>query len=125
MSLNPLLTADEQKAADKAGDELREYLQRALDARRAHPRDDLISGMMAVEEGGDQLTDGEIVSMCELLLAAGNVTTTDLIGNGLWVLLRHPVQAQKLRDDPALVANAVEEILRFESPVMQRGRLPM
>ena len=125
MSLNPLLTEDEQAAADKAGDELREYLQRALDERRAHPRDDLISGMIAVEEGGDELTDGEIVSMCELLLAAGNVTTTDLIGNGLWVLLRHPDQLQKLRDDLALIANAVEEILRFESPVMQSGRIPM
>ena len=125
MSLNPLLTEDEQAAADKAGDELREYLQRALDERRAHSRDDLISGMIVVEEGGDQLTDGEIVNMCELLLAAGNVTTTDLIGNGLWVLLRHPDQLQKLRDDPALIASAVEEILRFESPVMQSGRIPM
>src|SRR5215468_9451153 len=62
MSLNPLLTEDERAVADKAGDELREYLQRALDERRAHPRDDLISGMIAAEEGGDQLTDGEIVS---------------------------------------------------------------
>src|SRR5215471_8858451 len=125
MGLNPLLTEDEQATADKAGDELREYLQRALDERRAHPRDDLISGMIAVEEGGDQLTDSEIVSMCELLLAAGNVTTTDLIGNGLWVLLRHPEQIAKLRDDPALIPNAVEEILRFESPVVQTARIPM
>jgi cytochrome P450 len=59
-----------------------------------------------------------------LLLAAGNVTTTDLIGNGIWTLLRHPDQLQKLRDTPSLIRNAVEEILRFESPVVQTARIP-
>ena len=63
--------------------------------------------------------------MCTLLLAAGNVTTTDLIGNGVWLLLRHPEQLGRLRDDPSLIANAVEEILRFESPVVQTARIPM
>ena len=63
--------------------------------------------------------------MCGLLLAAGNVTTTDLIGNGVWALLRHPDQLRKLRDDPSLIKNAVEEILRFESPVVQTARIPM
>src|SRR5262249_61204078 len=106
-------------------EELEAYPRRGVAERRADPGDDLISAMIAVEEGGDQLTDGEIVTMCELLLAAGNVTTTDLIGNGIWLLLRHPDQLQKLRDDPALIANAVEEILRFESPVVQSGRIPM
>ena len=125
MSLNPLLTEDERAVADQAGEELHEYLRRVLAERRARPRDDLISAMMSVEEAGDQLTDSEIESMCELLLAAGNVTTTDLIGNGLWVLLRHPDQHQKLRDDPSLIANAVEEMLRFESPVVQTARIPM
>ena len=96
-----------------------------LAARRAAPRDDLISAMIAVEESGDQLTDSEIVSMCMLLLTAGNVTTTDLIGNGIWVLLRHPTQLKKLRDDPSIIANVVEEILRYESPVMQAVRIPM
>jgi cytochrome P450 len=63
--------------------------------------------------------------MCGLLLAAGNVTTTDLIGNGVWTLLRHPDQLRKLRDDPSLIKNAIEEILRFESPVVQTARIPM
>ena len=125
MSLNPLLTEDQHAAVKEAGDELREYLQRVLTERRTDPREDLISAMLAVEETGDQLTDGEIVTMCELLLAAGNVTTTDLIGNGIWVLLRHPDQLQKLRDDPSLITNAVEEMLRFESPVVQAVRIPM
>jgi cytochrome P450 len=125
MSLNPLLTDDQQAATEKAGTELGEYLERVLAARRADPQDDLISALIAVEEAGDQLTDRESVSMCELLLAAGNVTTTDLIGNGIWLLLRHPDQLQLLRADPSLITNAVEEILRFESPVVQTARIPM
>jgi len=125
MSLNPLLTAAEQTQCAEADAELEAYLQRAIAERRAHPREDLISALIAAKEGDDQLTDTEIVTMCELLLAAGNVTTTDLIGNGVWCLLRHPDQLQKLRDDPSLIANAVEEILRFESPVVQTARIPM
>ena len=125
MSLNPLLTADQQASATEANAELGAYLQRTIAERRADPRADLISAMIAVEEAGDQLTDSEIVTMCELLLAAGNVTTTDLIGNGMWLLLRHPEQLQKLRDEPLLITNAVEEILRFESPVVQTARIAM
>ncbi|HYB42383.1 MAG TPA: cytochrome P450 [Candidatus Methylomirabilis sp.] len=122
-SLNPLLTEEERAAVNAADEELEEYLRRALAERRAAPREDLIGAMIAAEDAGDQLTDAEIVTMSELLLAAGNVTTTDLIGNGLWVLLRHPDQLRKLRDDPALITNAVEEILRFESPVVQAARI--
>jgi cytochrome P450 len=125
MSLNPLLTAEQQAAVAAANTELGAYLQRVIAERRAEPQDDLISGMIAAEEAGDQLTDAEIVTMCELLLAAGNVTTTDLIGNGLWLLLRHPEQAEKLRAEPSLIANTVEEILRCESSVMQTGRIAM
>src|SRR5262249_49701004 len=125
MALNPLLTAAEQTQCAEADAELEAYLQRATAERRAHPRDDLISAMIAAKEGDDQLTDTEIVTMSELLLAAGNVTTTDLIGNGVWCLLRHPDQLQKLRDDPSLIGNAVEEILRFETPVVQTARIPM
>ena len=125
LSLNPLLSEEERAAADAADAELAEYLRRALAERRARPRDDLISAMIAVEEAGDQLTDAEIVSMCMLLLTAGNVTTTDLIGNGIWLLLRHPDQLRRLREDPALIGHAVEEMLRFESPVVQAVRIPM
>ena len=124
MGLNPLLTDDQRATMEEEDAELEAYLRRVLAERRADPRDDLISALIAVEEAGDQLTDGEIVSMCELLLVAGNVTTTDLIGNGVWLLLRHPDQLAKLRDDPALITNAVEEILRFESPVVQAVRIP-
>jgi len=125
MEFNPLLTEEQRAAMTEAGRQLDAYLERAIAERRAHPRDDLISALIAVEEAGDQLNDREIVTMCALLLAAGNVTTTDLIGNGIWLLLRHPDQLQKLRDEPTVITNAVEEILRFESPVVQTARIAM
>jgi cytochrome P450 len=125
MRLNPLLPGDQRALMAEAMRELDAYLERTIAERRSHPRDDLISALNAVEEAGDQLNDGEIVTMCALLLAAGNVTTTDLIGNGVWTLLRHPAQLRKLRADPSLIKNAVEEILRFESPVVQAARIPM
>jgi cytochrome P450 len=125
LSLNPLLTEEERTTVAQSDAELGTYLQDALAERRAEPRDDLISALIAAEEAGDQLTDREIVTMCSLLLAAGNVTTTDLIGNGVWLLLRHPAELRMLRDDPSLIGNAVEEILRFESPVMQTARISM
>jgi cytochrome P450 len=125
LALSPLLTDDQQAAVAQSDAELDAYLQRTLAERRAALRDDLISAMIAVEEAGDQLTDREIVTMSKLLLAAGNVTTTDLIANGIWLLLRHPEQLRMLRERPALIVNAVEEILRFESPVVQTARIAM
>jgi cytochrome P450 len=122
---NPLLTEEQRALMVDGLKQLDAYLQGAIAERRARPRHDLISALIAVEEAGDQLTDDEIVTMCGLLLAAGNVTTTDLIGNGVWTLLRHPDQLRKLRDDPSLIKNAIEEILRFESPVVQTARIPM
>ena len=84
-----------------------------------------MSALLAAEVAGEQLTNDEIVTMCSLLLAAGNVTTTDLIGNGVLALLRHPDQLAALRREPALIGNAVEEILRFDSPVVQTGRIAL
>ena len=125
MEFNPLITEEQRAVTADANTQIGTYFWRTIAERRANPRDDLISALIAVEETGDRLTDGEIVTMCCLLLPAGNVTTTDLIGNGVWTLLRHPDQLRKLRDDPSLIKNAVEEILRFESPVVQTGRIPM
>ncbi|PYM16111.1 MAG: cytochrome P450 [Candidatus Rokuibacteriota bacterium] len=125
MTLNPRLTDGERAGIAAAIEESDTYLERVIAERRGQPGEDLISAMILAEEQGDQLTDDEIVTMCRLLLAAGNLTTTDLIGNGVWTLLRHPAELQKLRDDPSLIKNAVEEILRFESPVVQTARIPM
>jgi cytochrome P450 len=123
-TFNPFLSDEERAAVSSALGERDAYLRRVLARRRAQPRDDLLSALIAAEEAGDRLDDDEIVTMCELLLVAGNVTTTDLIGNGVWILLRHPTELSKLRAEPSLIDNAVEEILRFESPVVQSVRIP-
>ena len=81
--------------------------------------------MIVAEVDGVRMTDDELVTMCALLLAAGNVTTTDLIGNGTLALLRNPDQLRKLRDDPSLIKNAVEEMLRYDSPVTETARIPL
>ena len=122
---NPLLSAEERAQAEEASLALNAFFQAAIAERRDRPREDLINSLMHVEEGKDQLTDDEIVTMCNLLLTAGNVTTTDLIGNGVHALLRFPGELRKLRDNPSLIKNAVEEMLRFDSPVTQSGRTPM
>ncbi len=123
LSFNPLITDDERERANAAGMAMHEYLVRAVAERREEPGEDLISSTIAVEESGDQLTNDEIVTMTSLLLTAGNVTTTDLIGNGVLALLRHPSELQKLLDEPSLIKNAVEEMLRYDGPVVQTARI--
>jgi len=125
MNFNPLLTPEERARANEAGEAMDQYLCRVIEERRAQPCADLVTSLIAAEEGGDKLTDDEIVTMCSLLLAAGNLTTTDLVGNGVLTLLRNPGELKKLQDDPSLIKNAVEEMLRFESPVLMSGRTPL
>jgi cytochrome P450 len=125
LGFDPLITPEMRARMEKSGAELEAYFRRAIAERRASPRDDLISSLIQAEEDGDRLSDDEILTMGALLLAAGNVTTTDLIGNGVLALLRHPDQYRMLRDDPSLVRNAVEEMLRYDPPVTQTGRIPL
>nr|WP_198151297.1 cytochrome P450 [Kibdelosporangium sp. MJ126-NF4]CEL14393.1 putative cytochrome P450 hydroxylase [Kibdelosporangium sp. MJ126-NF4] len=89
-----------------------------IDEKRANPGEDLLSALVAVRDGGDKLTDDELTSMIYLLLIAGHETTVNLIVNGVYALLTHPEQLAKLRADRSLVASAVEELLRYDSPVM-------
>jgi cytochrome P450 len=98
------------------------YFEALFEQRRRDPQDDLITQLVQAEEAGDRLTTAELRANVSLLFAAGHETTVNLIGNGLYSLLRHPAQWQILRDDPSLVPNAIEEILRFESPVQAVGR---
>jgi cytochrome P450 len=119
---NPFRTPQQGEAALQAQQELNAYFQKMIELRRAAPRDDLISDMVHAEEAGDHMTDEEIVTQCNLLLIAGNVTTTDLIGNGVKALLDHPLELAKLRARPELINNAIEEILRYDSPVTNSGR---
>jgi cytochrome P450 len=103
---------------------LAEYFMALLPERRAHPRDDLLSLLIAAEEQGDKLTEGELLVTCLLLFIAGHETTVNLIGNGLLALLRNPDQLQRLRMNPALLPTAVEELLRYDSPVQRTARIP-
>ena len=103
-------------------DEFTAFLKDAVLSRRQQPREDLISELVRAEQDGDKLTEAEIISNCRLLLAAGNLTTTDLIGNGAVALIRNPDQLARLRAEPALWPTAIEEVLRWDSPVTAIGR---
>jgi cytochrome P450 len=102
---------------------LADYFRRLVPERRARPRADLLSGLLAAEEQGDKLTHDEVIAMCLLLFIAGHETTVNLIGNGTLALLRHPEQWRALQANPALVENAVEELLRYDSPVQRTARI--
>ncbi len=121
---DPLKDEETSKRIEASGEAMRAYFDKTIAARRAEPKDDLISDLIRAQEAEDSLTDDEVMSMCTLLLIAGNVTTTDLVGNGLYALLTHPDQLKKLKADPSLIENAVEEMLRFDSPVTDSGRIP-
>lgn len=121
---SPMRTPELLAGLKANADELSAYFARAVAVRRAAPRNDLITAMIAAEEAGDRLTGEEIVTMCNLLLLAGNLTTTDLIGNTVLALLTHPEQRAKLAGRPELVSEAVEETLRRDPPVMQSLRIP-
>ncbi len=107
----------------KAGQWLREYLRDLLERRRAEPADDLMSGLISVEEAGDQLTEAEIIATCNLLLIAGHETTVNLIANGMLALLRHPEQWRALGADATRAAPVIEETLRLDPPVQLVGRV--
>jgi len=92
------------------------YIRKIIKGRRANPRDDLVSALVRAEQAGDKLSEDESVAMVFLLLVAGHETTVNLIGNGLLALLEHPAQLEKLRNDPALIRPAIEEMLRYASP---------
>ena len=93
------------------------YLRRLVERRRAVPQDDLMSALIRAEEAGDKLSEDELLAMAFLLLVAGHETTVNLISGGTLALLEHPEQKEKLKSDPSLVKPAVEELLRYTSPV--------
>jgi cytochrome P450 len=99
------------------------YFAQLINERRTSPSDDLLSGLIAAEEEGDKLTQEEVIVNLILLLIAGHETTTNLIGNGLHLFLTHPESLQRLRDEPQLIATAVEECLRIESSNQLGNRL--
>lgn len=100
------------------------YFNDLFEQRRKAPGDDLVSALLAVEEEGDRLTEDELRSMVVLLFIAGHETTMNLIGNGMYALLRHPDQLRRWRADPSLTPSAIEELLRYDGPVHVTGRIP-
>jgi cytochrome P450 len=122
-SLNPLRTPAQTEHLIRASAALGDYMHALMAARRTGPRDDLVTDMVALQAAGAPITDSEIAINLSALLVAGNLTTTDLIGNAVRLFLTHPVELAKLRADPGLVSAAVEETLRYEPPVDVTARV--
>lgn len=120
---DPLLSPQERQARTDAAREFVAYFRGLIALRRAHPVHDLISELAAVEEQGDALTEDEMLATCVTLLVAGHETSVNLVGNGILALIRNPDQYALLRADPELAGPAVEEMLRYDSPVHLTTRL--
>ena len=120
--LEPNVSSEEQQRIDATGLKLDAYFTEAIERRRAEPQDDLIQRLIDAKEDNDSLTAEEVTVTLRLLLVAGNETTTNLIGNGLKSLLEHPEQFHLLREQPDLLDNALEELLRYDAPVQLNGR---
>ncbi len=105
--------------------ELAAYLRDVIAARRGQPKEDLITALVQARDQNDRLSEAEIIATIVLLLFAGNETTTNLIGNGVLTLLRHPHELSRLRQEPDHLRWVIEEILRFESPVQYISRVAL
>jgi cytochrome P450 len=114
--------ATEGQIRQSTFDEISDYFNGLCEERRAHPRSDLISGLVQAEMEGEKLSFDELLQMLILLLVAGNETTTNLIGNAMQEFIRHPDQFARVEADPSLLPNALEEVLRFSSPVQATVR---
>jgi len=122
-SLEVVMDEEMLRAINRAGEELTETIRDLITWKRAHPGADLLTALIDAEHEGDRLTDDELIAQVGLLYIAGHETTVNLIGGGVLALLRHRDQYELLRSRPDLAANAVEELLRFESPVQQTRRV--
>jgi cytochrome P450 len=121
--LDPLSAGGRLGRANRAFADAAHYMRRIFEERRREPRDDLVSALVAAEEAGDRLSEIELLSVTMLILGAGHETTTNLIGNGVLALLRNPAERRRLADEPDLAASAVEELLRYDSPVQLTDRV--
>jgi cytochrome P450 len=118
--LNP--SEEYAQRAVRASAEFSDYLRTLSRERRARPGQDLISALTQVVEEGDRLTEDELIGTCALLLNAGHEATVNVTGNGWWSLFRHPDQLARLRADPSIVPTAIEELMRFDTPLQMFER---
>src|SRR4029077_7722786 len=116
-------TPDKYQRATASITAMNEYFGSAIDRHRSTPGDDLLTALLTAHEHGDALGDDELVATCVLLVFAGHETTTNLIGNGMLALLRHPVELERLRHDSGLMSWAVEELLVFDGPAATAVRV--
>jgi hypothetical protein len=121
--LNPFRSEEETKRFVVCGNALSAYMAALMNEKRKQPQDDLVTDMVKLKDEGADLTDGEISTNLQGLLIGGNLTTTDLIGNAIWLLLTHPEELAKLKADPSLINSCVEEVLRYEAPVDITSRI--
>ena len=121
--LNPFRTPEQTQEMERASLALNAYFTETITARRKAPRDDLISDMTRLQAEGVELNDDELRINLSALLVGGNLTTTDLIGNAVRLLLLNPDELAKLRADPGIINGLVEEVLRYEPPVDVTGRI--
>ena len=124
-TLEMSVSEDQLEAADAAQLEIRRYFDELIEAKRSRPDDALLSQLVHLEDDGDRLTQDELASMSLLLFAAGFETTTNLIGNGLYGMLRQPEQVQELRSQPELLEQLPDEILRFDGTAQMAVRCAM
>lgn len=115
--------AENARRASESMVDIEEYFRGVIADHRANPRNDLVSHMIAAQDSGDQLTDDELISNCVTLLLAGHESTKYTITNGILTLLGHPEQMHALKENSSLLPTAIEEILRFESPIQRGWRL--
>jgi cytochrome P450 len=112
-----LLSERERAERSEGARQFQAYFRTLIDERRARPADDLLSALAAAEDQGDVLTETELLATCVTLIVAGHETSVNLVGNGLLALMRHPDQLRLLRGRPELIGPAVEELLRYDSPI--------
>jgi len=121
-ALDPVVTEEHATRADRAVAGLAAYIGGVVAQRRRDPGPDLLSRLIEAEDGAGHLSEAELISTVSLLFGAGHETTRNLIGNGMLALLRNPGELRRLREDPSLIRSAVEELLRYDSPVQLAGR---
>lgn len=120
--LDPLQGQGGSAPMRRASHEIFDYFAPLLAARRSEPRDDLLSAMLAAEQDGERLDELDLLALSSLLLVAGHETTSNLIANAVIALLRFPDERKRLQDDPTLIGSAVDEFLRYESPIQLTDR---
>lgn len=124
-TLDPIITDEELQEAADADRKMHALLDEVIAWKRANPADDLLTALIEAEEDGDHLSTRELRDQVQLLFVAGHETTVNLIGTGIYEMLRNPDQAALLREDPSLDAGAVDELLRFVSPVQFSRRITL